>query len=371
MAASSRLAIAHDYLTQRGGAERVVLAIAAALPGALIYTSFYEPAETFAEFRALEVHTLPLNRVAPLRRHHRLALPFLAPAFSRLTIDADVVVCSSSGWAHGAHVTGKKIVYCHAPARWLYQGERYLGQSNRAVRSAVKALRSPLMRWDRRAALSADRYLANSAWIAQAIKRTYGIEAEVLPPPMTIDVTAPQQPVEGLEPGYFLAVSRLLPYKNVDAVVRAFEQMRGQRLVVVGEGPDELRLNHLSGENVHFAGRASDAQLRWLYSNAVGYVSASYEDFGLTPLEAAAFGKPTAALRFGGFLDTIVEEKTGLLFESPAPDEIVRSLQGLLRTRWIADDLRGHAASFSQERFSERLSEIVCKEQTNNSSRAA
>jgi glycosyltransferase involved in cell wall biosynthesis len=356
------IAIAHDYLTQRGGAERVVLSLTRALPGAPLYTSLYEAGLTFAEFRAVDVRTLPLNAIAPLRRNHRLAFPLLAPAFSRLTIEADVAVCSSSGWAHGAHVAGRKIVYCHAPARWLYQSDRYLGDSGPAARAALAAMRRPLLRWDRKAALSADRYLANSTWIARAIAEAYGIEAEVLHPPTTIDATAPQEPVAGIEPGYVLCVSRLLPYKNVGAVVAAFERLPGERLVVVGEGPDEGRLRALAGTNVHFAGLVDDARLRWLYANAQCLVTASYEDFGLTPLEAAAFGKPTAALRFGGFLDTIVEDETGVLFDRPEPSEIAISVARLLAEGRDESRLREHAASFSKERFASRLHEIVDEE---------
>lgn len=131
------VALVHDYLTQRGGAERVVLSLRRAFPDAPIYTSLYDPAGTFPEFGAADVQPLPLNLLAPLRRRHRLALGLLAPSFSRLRVEADVVVCSSSGWAHGTAATGRKIVYCHAPARWLYQGERYLGERPSRDRKSV------------------------------------------------------------------------------------------------------------------------------------------------------------------------------------------------------------------------------------------
>ena len=121
------VAIAHDYLTQRGGAERVVLALHRAFPDATIHTTLYDPDGTYPEFRDARIVTSPINRIGPLRREHRAALPLLPYAVSRLRIDADVVVASSSGWAHGVPTTGRKIVYCHAPARWLYQADAYLG----------------------------------------------------------------------------------------------------------------------------------------------------------------------------------------------------------------------------------------------------
>ncbi len=178
------LALVHDYLTQQGGAERVVLALAAAFPDAPLFTSLYDPERTFPEFAHHDVHTLPLDRIAVLRDHHRLALPLLAPAFSRLRVDAEVVLCSSSGWAHGARVGGRKVVYCHTPARWLYQADRYLDGSSLFSAAGLAALSPTLRRWDRRAAASADRYLVNSSAVKARVADLYGIEADVVPPPV-------------------------------------------------------------------------------------------------------------------------------------------------------------------------------------------
>ncbi len=156
----------------------------------------------------------PLNRLAPLRRKHRLALPLLAPAFSAMRIDADVVLCSSSGWAHGARVTGRKIVYCHTPARWLYQADRYLRGRGGGARLVAGALRAPLVRWDKAAAASADLYLANSTVVAERIERIYGIEAAVVPPPPALTPDGDAEPLAGIEPGFALCVSRLLPVQE-------------------------------------------------------------------------------------------------------------------------------------------------------------
>jgi glycosyltransferase involved in cell wall biosynthesis len=353
------IALVHDYLTQRGGAERVVLALTRAFPGAPLHTSLYEPATTFPEFAAVDVRPLPLNRLTPLRQRHRLALPLLAPAFSRLRLGEDVVVCSSSGWAHGARVAGRKIVYCHTPARWLYQPERYLRGSGTALRAAARALRPPLEVWDRRAAASADRYLANSSAVAERIRRIYGLEAEVLPPPPALEPEGATEPVEGLEPGFVLCVSRLLPYKNLDAVARAFTQLPEERLVLVGNGPEEPALRALGGTNVTLLGRTPDEQLRWLYRESSALVAASHEDFGLTPLEAAGFGHPVAVLRWGGFLDTVEEGETGIFFDSPTPDAVADAVRRLRRHRWDAERIRAHAERFSEVRFIDRIRAIA------------
>jgi glycosyltransferase involved in cell wall biosynthesis len=357
------VAIAHDYLTQRGGAERVVLSLMKAFPGAPVHTTLYDPAGTYPEFGDADVRTSPLNRVGVLRRDHRLALPLLAPASSRVHIDADVVVASSSGWAHGFRTTGRTVVYCHNPARWLYQTDEYLGGP--AWRSPlgppVLALRPLLRRWDRRAADRADVYLANSRVVQQRIAATYGRDAELLPPPHGMDASAPREPVPELADwgrGYALVVSRLLPYKNVDAVVESVRGT-GRRLVVVGHGPEEARLRATLPDHVRLLGGLSDAQLRSVYAGAGVLVAASHEDFGLAPLEAAAFGVPAVALRGGGFLETVVEGETGLFFDRPDPASIAATLDLSDRHGWHADTMRSRAEQFGEARFIDRIRAVA------------
>jgi glycosyltransferase involved in cell wall biosynthesis len=356
------VAVVHDYLTQRGGAERTVLAMLRAFPGAPLYTSLYEPGTTFEEFQRAQVHALPLNAFGTLRTHHRLCLPLLAQAFSNLVVEANVVLCSSSGWAHGAQVRGRKVVYCYTPARWLYQPERYRGAGNTLGRAALGVLGPLLLRWDRAAAATAHRYLTLSTVVRDRIRAAYGIEAEVLPPPSGIGPHGPQQEVRRLHPGFFLCVSRLLPYKNVGAVVDAFAGPLGDRLVVAGTGPEEQRLRAAAGRRVRFLGPVTNEELRWLYANCRAVVAASHEDYGLTPLEGAAFGKPSAVLRWGGFLDTVAEGTTGVFFDLPEPGAVQDALVRLRRTAWRPDVVRAHADGFSEARFAARLRKVLEQE---------
>ncbi|HEX3981635.1 MAG TPA: glycosyltransferase [Acidimicrobiales bacterium] len=362
MSGPAPLALVHDYLTQRGGAERVVATLARAFPGAPLYTSLFDPAGTFPEFAGLDIRTLPLDRIGLLRAHHRLALPLLAPSFSHLTVDADVAICSSSGWAHGATVTGRKIVYCHTPARWLYQSGRYLDGTSPWTAAALSVLAPPLRRWDHKAAATAHRYLVNSNAVRLRVEEIYGIEAVVVPPPVDVDPDGSLAPVDGVQPGFVLCVSRLLPYKNVEAVTAAFRELGDHRLVVVGSGPLADQVRASAPSNVTVLGSVSDAGLRWLYRSSVGLVAASYEDFGLTPVEAAVFGKPTAALRWGGFLDTIVDGATGVFFDQPEPQLIARAVTSLTDSPWRAETLRSHAEQFSSPRFIQRINDVVAEE---------
>lgn len=358
----TRVAIVHDYLTQRGGAERVVLALLEAFPAAPVYTSFYDPDGTFPEFGDADVRVLGIDRIRPLRTRHRLALPLLAPAFSRLRVDADVAVCSSSGWAHGAAVRGRKVVYCHTPARWLYQRERYLRGRNPVARAALALLSPALVRWDHAAAASAARYLANSTDVRNRISTLYGIDADVVPAPHAAEPDGPQRPLSAIAPGFLLCVSRLLAYKNLDAVLGALALLPEERLVVVGIGPERARLERLAPGNVSFLGTVDDDVLRWLYASCTALVSASHEDYGLTPLEAAAFGRPSAVLRFGGFLDTVVSGETGVFFDHPEPPAVADALRTLRGTRWREAAIRVHAERYSRQAFAERMRAVIDEE---------
>lgn len=366
-----RIAIAHDYLTQRGGAERVVLSLSRAYPDAEIHTLFYEPDQTYPEFRDRVIRTSPLNRVGPLRRDPRRALPLLAAAASRMRIDADVVIASSSGWAHAFPTTGRKIVYCHSPARWLYLPADYLGDAGPLdpKRLALLALAPALRRWDRRAAMSAHRYLANSTVVQERIRRVYGLPSTTLFPPFSPGIADGSRDViaqlaswagsDGPEGGYHLVVSRLQPYKHVDKVIDAFRDMPDQRLLVIGKGPERDRLVSTAPPNVRLVEGLSDAQMRWAYSNAKSLIAASHEDFGLTPLEAGSHGVPTLALQAGGYLDTVQDGINGSYFRSAEPREVAAAVRRNEGTRWNRADVRAVAARFNEERFIGEIRRMV------------
>lgn len=350
-----RVAIAADYLTQRGGAERVVIAMADAFPDAPILTAAYAPSLTYPELQARSISTLWPDRIPPLRRDPRLAFPVLASAWNGSDLDADVAVVSSSGWAHGVRARGRKLVYCHNPARWLYQPDDYFASG--ALRLA-RPLASPLMpalrRWDRRAAATADLYLANSTSVQRRIRDVYGIEAELLHPPVMLDPRDPLEPIDGIEPGFLLTVARARGYKNSALVVDAAMRVPRARLVVVGGAPDGTptdRVTSVSG--------ISDGQLRWLYANAEMLLAASHEDFGLTPVEAGTFGTPVVALRAGGYLDSIEEGVTGVFFDDETPAAAAAAIIELRAAGLDRDEIARRSQRFSRAEFVRRLREHV------------
>lgn len=355
-----RVAIAHDYLTQRGGAERVVLALHRAFPDAPIYTTLYSPSNTFPEFRDAQVHTSWLNRFRFFRRHHRAALPLLPFAASTLRVPADLTLISSTGWAHGFAVTGRSVVYCHSPARWLYLTAQYIGRDRegKIVDRILRALKPALLEWDRQAVHHAgQRYLANSSVVRDRILEVYGLQAPVVFPPHAVDTGDQRTPILGIEweeEEFFLVVSRLLPYKNVHHAIEAARRS-GKKLLVIGAGPMARELQAMAPENVAFAQGVSDAQMRWAYAHCQAVLAVSHEDFGITPLEGAAYGKPTIALRAGGFLDTLREGVTGTFIEDADPETIRRALEEFRAEDFEATTIREHAATFGEERFVAQL----------------
>lgn len=362
-----QIAITHDYLTQKGGAERVVLALHRMWPDAPIYTTFYDPEGTFPEFKDARIITSPLNRVGLLRKDPRRALPLLPLASSLMHVKEPVAVVSTSGWAHGFRYDGATLVYCHTPARWVYLLDDYLGEGGRnSIKGRIaRVLRPGLQMWDRAAVRRRSRYVANSTVVKERIEDVYGLDGvDLVFPPHSVSTDGPQEPIPGAErlagDGFLLSVARLMPYKHVDVAIAAAERA-GRPLLVIGRGPEEARLKALAGEDVVFAQDLTDVQLRWAYAHAQGLIAASHEDFGITPLEASAWGVPTVALHAGGYLDTIAEGVNGVFVDAPTVDDVAGGVKRLLATDWDVDAMRAHAARFSEEEFARWISALVAE----------
>jgi glycosyltransferase involved in cell wall biosynthesis len=353
------VAIVHDYLTQRGGAERVVLALSRIFPAAPIYTSVYQQGSTFPDFADRQIETTALQRLPMVRHHHRMGLPLYPAAFGHLHVHAKVVICSTSGWAHGVMTDGMKVLYVHNPARWLYQADEYLRGTPRWQQFGVRVGAGWLRSWDQRAARSAHQVLANSHVVQARIRSIWGVDATVVHPPHAADVNGLQEPMPNLEPGFLLCVARLLPYKRVDTIVAAMEVLTRDRLVVTGDGPMRRQLESVAPPNVMFVPGASDAQLRWLYANARFLVAAATEDFGLAPVEALAFGTPAVVIRRAGYLETLVEGETAVFFDHARPSEIAAAVRRADTGKWAADQLRTHADRFSEAAFAATVGELV------------
>ncbi|MDT4937952.1 MAG: hypothetical protein QOG80_1623 [Pseudonocardiales bacterium] len=349
------MVIVHDYVTQRGGAERVVLDLLRAFPGAPLLTSCWHRAGSFPEFEQFDVRTLWPDRIGLLRRDPRRAFPVLAAAFGRHVVDdADVVICSSSGWSHRVRTAAPKVVYCHNPARWLYQPDDYLAALPPLARRGFVAATRRMQRTDVDAAHDAVAYAVNSSVVAQRVRDAYGIDPSVVPPARGLSPDGPTEPVPGVDPGYWLTIGRARGYKNTDVVCEAVAAQPGERLVVVGGLPAGAWPANIAAPEV-----TGDAQLRWLYANAVGLVAVAHEDFGLTPVEAQAFGIPVVALRAGGYLDSTIEGVTGVFVDAPEASALIAGMQAARSHPWDADAIRRAGERYSPTEFAARMHTLV------------
>jgi glycosyltransferase involved in cell wall biosynthesis len=359
------VAVVHDYLNQCGGAERVALELARTWPGSRVYTSLYRPSSTFSEFAELDVGVSPLNRL-PVDEHFRALAPLYPLAFRSLgRLSEDVVISSSSGWAHGVRTGSESlhVVYCHTPARWLYRRQEHLGGGIGPV--LLSPLLGPLRRWDQAAARRADVYVANSLHVRNRIRALYGRSAEVIYPPVNVDRFTPTERGDRL-----LVISRLLPYKRVDLVVRMATRA-GIGLDVVGIGPQLDELRGMAGPSVTFHGRVDEPTMAELLQGCRALCLAGTEDFGIVPVEAGAAGKPVVAYAEGGALETVQDGVNGALFSELTEDALLDALARADALTATPEEMAALAGRFSAQRFRARFRDLVRTEVARRRSTAA
>jgi glycosyltransferase involved in cell wall biosynthesis len=350
------VALVHDYLNQRGGAERVFAHFAEAWPQAPIYTALYDERVNGDTFSAGRVRTSYLSRVPYANRAFRLLAPFYPRAFERFDFTGyDAIVSSTTAWAKGVRVPpgAVHVCYMNTVSRFAFAYDAYVGGMTRA--RPVRAVVDRLVEWDRAAAMRPTRIVANSRNVAARIARYYGRSSDVLPCPVDVD----RFTVGAGTGDYFIVASRLLPYKRIDLAISAAASA-GVRLLIAGAGPDERRLRALArGSGATLLGYVSDERLNELIGNARAAILPGEEDFGLVPLEAAAAGRPTIAYRAGGALETIVEGETGAFFDEASAESLAAAMRGFNPGAYDSQRLRAHAERFAPNRFIERLRAIV------------
>jgi len=355
------LVLAHDYLIQMGGAERVVAAMHRRFPQAPIYTSAICREKLWDDFQDADIRTTWLQ-FAPFigsQTHFKKYLPLYPAAFRSFgQVKASHAWISSSTFAKYMHFSPetRTVCYVHNPTRFLWQTDEYLDHEvkgsllNRVVRSAVPIFR----RYDKAAARQMKVLVANSRNVQERILRCYQRDSLVIPPPVQTN----RFRVSSQDDGFFLIVSRLLGYKNIDLAVRTFSQNR-KRLVVIGDGPEREELERMAGPSVQILGRLPDAEVQSHFERCHAFVFPGHEDFGITPVEAMACGKPVIALRKGGALETVVENETGVFFDSIDQGSLSRAIQDLEKIPWNPAIIRRHAEQFSEEQFLARMEAVL------------
>jgi glycosyltransferase involved in cell wall biosynthesis len=348
-----RSAIIHYWLLNRRGGEKVLDSLCRLLPGADIYTLFCDPRTLSEELRG---HRIVTSYLDPFRRWHRNLLPLMPMALEAFDLRGyDLIVSSESGPAKGvlAPSTARHICYCHTPMRYLW--DLYPAYRNEWTRSRFKrALITPfahyMRQWDYASAARVDRFIANSRNVRTRIWKTYRRESEVIYPPVDIENFHHQRAED-----YFLAVSELVPYKRIDLLVKHFTRT-GQTLRIAGDGPDLKALRAAAGRNIQFLGRVSDADLRDLYARCRAFLMPGEEDFGITPVEALASGKPVIAFGRGGALET-VPPFGGVFFDRQTGESLAVAMHRfeLLEPEIQPDHLQQWTRQFSTAEFERRM----------------
>jgi glycosyltransferase involved in cell wall biosynthesis len=357
----SKIALVHDYFIQMGGAERVAMAMHDAFPSAPIYTTVALPHLLPKRFRAADIRTSPMQWLPGIEQRFRqyfLLYPLAVENFD--LSEYDLIFSSSSGYAKGVRRRRDAIhvCYCHTPMRWVWRYEDYVARERFGglTRSALPFALWGLRKWDLRAAQQPNFYIANSELVAERIKKIYGREATVIPPPIDVDrfQPAPEEEIDD----FYLVLSRLVPYKRIDLAIEACKKL-GRRLLIVGDGPDRARLEKLAGPKTEFLGRQPDEQVNYYASHCRALLFPGEEDFGMVPLEVNAAGRPVIAFRGGGAVETVVDGVTGVFFDKPNSDSLVEAIENFESRRWHQSELRQHAEKFDQRVFAFRVLEFL------------
>ncbi len=351
-----KIALVHDYLNQRGGAERVFAHIARAYPDAPVYTALYDARKTGDLVPRSRVRASYLSKLPGANRYFRYLAPLYPRAFERFDFSGyDTIVSSTTAWAKGIIVPTDAVHVCfiNTVSRFVFAYDSYVG--GLGVRSLAKPLVSRLAAWDKAASARPTQFVANSQNVARRIRQYYGRDSIVLHPPVDIERF---RVGDGGGKHFFIA-SRLLPYKRIDLAIQA-ANLANVPLLVAGTGPAEEALRKLAhGTTTTMLGFISDERVSELLGSARAAILPGEEDYGLVPLEAAACGRPTIAYRGGGALETIVEGETGEFFDVLTADSLAERLRSFDEGGYDPQRLREHAQGFSPDRFIAQLRAVV------------
>jgi glycosyltransferase involved in cell wall biosynthesis len=349
-----RAAIVHYWLLNQRGGEKVLDSLCRILPGADVFTLFCDPATLSPELRRHKITTSFLN---PLRRIYQSLLPLMPMALETFDLRGyDLVVSSESGPAKGVvtPASTRHLCYCHTPMRYLwdlYPDYRKDWTSSRFRRAAMVPLTNYLRLWDFASAARVDHFVANSHNVRRRIWKTWRRDSEVIHPPVDIESFYWKPPED-----YFLIVSELVPYKRIELAVRYFSRT-GRRLAIAGAGPEYRRLRQIAAPNVEFLGRVTNDELRELYARCRAFILPGEEDFGITPVEALASGKPVVALGRGGALET-VPGFGGAFFDEPSEERMAAAIAHLETIEHLVSpaELQASVQSFSEAEFIRKIS---------------
>jgi glycosyltransferase involved in cell wall biosynthesis len=356
-----KIALIHDYLTQRGGAERVFELLCKRFPNADVYTSLYDPKRTIDLGDRL-VQTTALQSIPGAPKYFRLLAPFYYPAFRSLDLhDYDLLISSSTSFAKAVkkRPDAKHICFCHNVTRFLWDTQTYLREYSdyQNFYPFIEKIFQVMRRMDVHYAQEPDFYIANSTIVAERIRTIYKKQAIVINYPIDTN----QFTFSDQKEDFYLVSARMISYKRLDVIIEAFNWL-GWNLLIMGDGPERDRLKNQALKNIQFLGHVTDAERTHLMSKARSVVVAALEDYGLVPVEANASGTPVVAYGAGGVLDTQIPGQTGVFFKRQSPESLQSALLQARDINWNYEKIREHAISqFSEDAFFNKVDNVMAQ----------
>ena len=357
-----KVALIHYWLTNMRGGENVVAEFCRLFPEADIFTHAWNPEKVKEPFNTHRITETFIGKLPRARKNCQVYLPLMPSAISRLDLSGyDLILSSESGPCKGIRkpAGARHVCYCHTPMRYVWDMfDDYYRATGLCGKIAMLTFKNYLRRYDLRSAESVDQFIANSAFVAQRIKRIYGRDSIVVHPPVDTDYFVREDTDE--PKGYYLFAGQLISYKRPDLALRACLKMN-RKLVLVGDGPMRRQLEKEAAGNpdIVFAGRAARPQLRKYYAEAKALIFPGIEDFGIVPLESQSVGVPVIALGKGGALETVVADKTGIFFPEPTVDSLCQAMEEFESRCFDRETVIAHAREFHREIFLRKMREVL------------
>ncbi len=356
-----KTALVYDWLVTMGGGEKTLCAIQEAYP-APIHTLVHDPKRLKGTpFDGREVHTSFIQKLPFAKRLYRNYLPFFPLAIEQFDLSAyELVISTSHAVSKGVMTNPDQLhlCYCLTPMRYAWDlTHRYLEGVSGIQKAVAKASLHYLRNWDIASLGRVDHFAAISHYIAKRIKKVYGRDSTVIYPPVETE----EIPFCSAKEDYYLAVSRMVPYKRIDLIVEAFSHLPDKRLIVVGDGPEMKKVKSLAKKNVEILGWESDLKVRELMSKAKGFLFAAEEDFGIVVVEAQAAGTPVIAFGKGAVLETVEPGLSGLFYARQDVGSLIEAVQEFEKNNFDPHRIRAHAQKFNRQRFIKEFKQFVDK----------
>lgn len=356
-----KVALVHDFLSQYGGGERVLLAFLEIFPTSPVYTLIYDEKKLGDRFGHFDIKTSFIQKLPFGPSKYKMYLPLMPTAIESFNLEEfDLILSDSSSFSKGvlSRPSQLHICFCHTPTRFLWQESHYYLETSGVFwpfKKFLPFILTKLRVWDYQAAQRPDFLIANSETVRERIKKYYRRDSEVIHPFVETDKFKISQKIED----YFLIAGRIVPYKRYDIVISAFNKLK-LPLKVAGDGYGLPKLKELAkSPKIEFLGRVSDEKLQELYSKCQALIFPALEDFGIVPLEAMASGRPVIAYKRGGALETMVEEKTGLFFQEQTPESLLEVMRKFKPEKFDPKEIRKQAQKFDKNIFKKKIKEYL------------